>query len=105
MVRRTVANLILVLAGLLIMAYPLTVGVGVGVGVGSALTCRGVVMQPGDACAKADGSDSQTYEQRDRARRNAVPVMLTVGLGVAGFGLTLLILDRRRPQRSKRVAS
>ena len=99
MLRRTVANLILVLAGLLIMAYPLTVGAG------SALTCRGVVMQPGDACAKADGSDSQTYEQRDRARRNAVPVMLTVGLGVAGFGLTLLIMDRRRPQRSKTVAS
>jgi hypothetical protein len=98
-VRRTVANLVLVVAGLLIMVYPLTVGAA------SELSCRGVVMQPGDACAKADGSSSQTYEQRARARRNAVPIIMVVGLGVAGFGLTLLIMERRRPQRSKTVAS
>lgn len=97
--RRTVANLVLVLAGLLMIAYPLTLGAA------SELTCRGVVMQPGDACAKADGSSAQTYEQRARARRNAVPVVTIVGLGVAAFGLTLLIMDRRRPQRSKTVSS
>jgi hypothetical protein len=62
-------------------------------------------MQPGDTCAKADGSSSQTYEQRARARRDAVPIIMVVGLGVAGFGLTLLITERRRPQRSKTVAS
>ena len=97
--RRTVANLVVVVAGLLIMVYPLTVGAALE------LSCRGVVMQPGDACAKADGSSNQTYEQRDRARRNAVPIIMVVGLGVAGFGLTLLIMERRRPQRSKTVAS
>ena len=97
--RRTVANLVLVFAGLLILVYPLTIGAG------SELTCRGVVMRPGDTCAKADGSATQSYEQRARARRNAVPVIMVVGLGVAGFGLSLLILDRRRPQRSKTVAS
>ena len=97
--RRTVANLVLVVAGLLVVIYPLTIGAA------SELTCRGVVMQPGDTCAKADGSSTQSYEQRARARRNAVPVIMVVGLGVAGFGLSLLILDRRRPQRSKTVAS
>ena len=97
--RRTVANLVLAFVGLLIVLYPLTIGAA------SQLTCRGVVMQPGDACAKADGSSTQTYEQRARARRNAVPVIMVVGLGVASFGVTLLIMDRRRPQRSKTVAS
>jgi hypothetical protein len=95
--RRTVANLGLVVVGLLIMAYPLTVGAS------APLSCRGVIMQPGDVCPKADGSAVQTYEQRAQARRTAAPVVLVIGLLVAGFGGTLLIMDRRAAQRSKTV--
>ena len=62
-------------------------------------------MQPGDVCPKADGSAVQSYEQRARARDNAVPVIMAVGLLVAGFGGTLLIMDRQTAQRSKTVAS
>ncbi len=72
------------LAGLLIAAYPLTFGAS------AQLTCRGSVMQPGDVCPKADGSKVQTYEQRVQARRNAAPVVVGLGLAVAGFGVALL---------------
>ena len=97
--RRTVANTVLVVVGIMIMAYPLTLG-------GSApIRCRGVVMEPGGVCPKADGSAVQSYEQRAQARRNAVPVIMVVGLLIAGFGGTLLIMDSRAGQRSKTVAS
>ena len=97
--RRTVANLVLVVVGFLIMAYPLTVGAS------APISCRGVIMQPGDVCPKADGSAVQSYEQRAQARRTAVPVVLVIGLLVAGFGGTLLIMDRRAAQRSKTAVS
>ncbi len=97
--RRTVANLVLVVVGLVIMAYPLTLGAA------APISCRGVLMQPGDVCPKADGSAVQSYEQRAQARRNAVPVILAVGLLVAGFGGALLIMESRAGQRSKTVAA
>jgi hypothetical protein len=97
--RRTVANLVLVVVGFLIMAYPLTVGAS------APISCRGVIMQPGDVCPKADGSAVQSYEQRAQARRTAVPVVLVIGLLVAGFGGTLLIMDHRAAQRSKTAVS
>jgi drug/metabolite transporter (DMT)-like permease len=96
---RTIAHVVLIVAGLLIMVYPVTVGAG------AAINCRGVAMQPGSSCVKADGSSAQTYEQRARARRAATPVLMVVGLGVAGFGLTLLLTGRRRPQLSNPQAS
>ena len=76
--RRTVVHGLLVIAGLLIMVYPLTVGVG------SSIRCRGVDMRPGSSCVKADGSSAQSYEQRARAKRAATPVLMVVGLGSPG---------------------
>jgi hypothetical protein len=96
---RRVTNLVLVLVGIMIMVYPLTLGAS------APISCRGVVMQPGDVCPKADGSAVQSYEQRARARTNAVPVIMIVGVLVAGFGGALLITELRTGQRSKTVAS
>jgi hypothetical protein len=91
-VRRGVrlAHLLVVLAGLLVLAYPFTVGAAPDV------SCRGQVMQPGDSCAKADGSGVQTYEQRARDLRNARPVIGAGGLLVAAFGVILLRGELRR---------
>jgi len=92
-VRYRILNGAWVVVGLLIALYPLTVG-------GAApITCRDVTMGPGDQCAKADGSANQTYEQRAATRRAAAPVMVGVGLLVAGFGTTLLLTERRRGPR------
>ena len=91
--RARILNVVLVVVGLLIALYPLTVG-------GSApITCRGVVMGPADRCAKADGSAVQSYEQRVTTRRAATPVVVGVGLLVAGFGTALLLSERRRGAR------
>ncbi len=76
--------------GLLVLAYPFTVGARPD------LSCRGQVMQPGQACPKADGTSSQTYEERARDARNAKPVIAGVGLLLTGFGAVLFLGDRRR---------
>ena len=86
------AHALVVLAGLLVLAYPFTVGAS------PAVTCRGVPMGPGDACRKADGSGSQTYEQRARDVRNARPVIAAGGALLAGFGTVLLVGELRRRQ-------
>ena len=52
-------------------------------------------LRPGQTCAKADGSAVQTYEERLSTARNATPVIVGVGLLVAGFGTALLIGDVR----------
>ncbi|MCW2810421.1 MAG: hypothetical protein JWP61_879 [Friedmanniella sp.] len=88
--RARVAHVLLILAGLLVVAYPLTAGATPSV------SCRGVVMRAGDVCPKADNSGVQTYEQRAADGRNARPVILVVGLLVAGFGTSLLVSDLRR---------
>ena len=95
--RDRVAHLLLLLAGLVVVVYALTLG-------GSPeLRCRGEVMTPGSVCIKADGSEGQTYEQRIATRRSAQPVVTGVGVLVAGFGAALLITDlRRRPTRRLR---
>ena len=64
-VRRTAANLVLIIIGITIMAYPLTLGAS------APISCRGVAMQPGEICPKADGSAVQSYEQRAQARDHA----------------------------------
>jgi hypothetical protein len=92
-VRSRVLNAAWVVLGLLIVLYPLTVGTA------APITCRGVTMRPGDRCAKADGSAVQTYEQRVATRRAAAPVLVGVGLFVAGFGTVLLVTERRRGPR------
>jgi len=93
--RARIAHAVVILVGLLIFLYPLTVGSE------PAITCRGVEMQPGGTCSKAESGGIQTYEQRLRTARQARPVILAVGLLVAGFGSWLLVSDvrssRRRP--------
>ncbi len=89
---RQLAHLVVILLGLMVLAYPLTVGAS------PQFSCRGTRMGPGDTCAKADGSAQQTYEQRLRDQRNARPVLAVGGLLIAGFGVVLLRSElRRRP--------
>lgn len=87
---RRLAHLLVAVAGLLIALYPVTLGAA------STPTCRGVPMQPGETCAKADGSAAQSYETRAADARHAAPVVVGVGLAVAGFGTALLVADVRR---------
>lgn len=91
--RSRVAHAVVILVGLVILAYPVTIGAA------SEVTCRGVVMQPGGSCAKSDGSGVQTYEQRTADRRHAVPVIVGVGLLVTAFGVVLLGTEVRRSRR------
>ena len=88
--RRRIAHLLLALVGVLIVAYPFTLGAN------PTPTCRGVQLQPGQTCSKADGSAQQTYEERLATARNATPVIVGVGLLAAGFGTALFIGDVRR---------
>jgi len=97
-VRTRIAHLVVIVLGLLILAYPLTVGAATDP------TCRGVVMRPGDTCAKADNSGVQTYEQRALDRRQAAPVIVVVGLLVTAFGTSLLVTDVRRNRASPTAA-
>ena len=93
--RRGIAHLLLAIAGLLIAVYPVTVGAT------PAVTCRGVQLQPGQSCAKADGSASQSYEDRATDARHATPVLVGVGLLVAGFGTALLVADVLRTRLAR----
>jgi hypothetical protein len=92
--RRTwLAHAVVALVGLVVLAYPFTLGATPHV------SCRGVTMRPGDTCAKADNSGTQTYEQRSRDLRNARPVIAVGGALVTGFGVALLVGElRRRPR-------
>lgn len=91
--RPRIAHALVVLVGLVILAYPFTVGATPDV------SCRGQKMAPGDTCLKADGESTQSYEQRARDARNARPVIVVVGLLVTGFGASLLITEVRRSRR------
>jgi hypothetical protein len=88
--RSRLAHVALILVGLLIFLYPLTVGAS------PSISCRGVVMHPGDTCSKAQDAGVQTYEQRLRTANQAKPVVLGVGLLVTAFGSWLLVADLRR---------
>lgn len=89
-VRARAAHLLLTLAGLLIVLYPVTLGAH------PSIRCRGVEIGPGQSCPKADHAGVQTYEQRRRTLEQAKPVIVGVGLLVVGFGTYLLVGDRRR---------
>jgi hypothetical protein len=86
---RRLAHVLLAVAGLVIAIYPFTLGAH------PTPTCRGVPLQPGQTCTKADGSAEQTYEQRVAAARDATPVVVGVGVLVAAFGTALLVADVR----------
>lgn len=90
---RRLAHLVLAVAGLLVAIYPFTLGAH------PTPTCRGVALQPGQTCTKADGSAEQTYEERLATARAATPVIVGVGLLVAGFGTALLVGDVRQERR------
>jgi hypothetical protein len=90
---RRLAHLGLAIAGLLVALYPFTLGANPSV------TCRGVELRPGDSCAKADGSSTQSYEARAAAARNATPVIVGVGVLVAVFGAGLFVADVRRDRQ------
>ncbi|GAB2569651.1 hypothetical protein [Microlunatus antarcticus] len=97
--RTRVAHLVLLLAGLVVIGYALTLG-------GSpALRCHDAVMTPGSVCLKADGSEGQTYEQRIATRRSAQPVVAGLGVLMAGFGGALLVADLRRRPRDGRPSA
>lgn len=83
------AHTAVVLVGLLVLLYPLTLGAHPRV------TCRGVQITAGQACTKADNSGVQTYEQRLRTANQAKPVIIGIGLLVAVFGAVLLAGDVR----------
>jgi hypothetical protein len=92
---RFAAQLGVVLAGLLIVAYPYTVGASPG------LMCRDQVLRPGQSCPKADGSASQSYESRVAAADAAKPVVIGLGLLVTAFGGYLLWSGSRGSRVSK----
>jgi hypothetical protein len=88
--RTRVAHAALILVGLVILLYPLTIGAN------PRISCRGVEMSPGDSCSKVDNAGVQTYEQRLRTANQAKPVILGVGVLVTGFASWLLVADVRR---------
>ena len=88
--RARIAHVVLILAGLALIVWPLTLGAALE------LNCRGARLQPGQSCAKAGGEGVQTYEQRVASGRSSRPVIMAVGAAVAVFGASLLILDVRR---------
>ena len=85
-----IAHVLVILAGLVVLAYPFTFGAAPDV------MCRGAVMRPGDTCAKAGDAGVQTYAQRAADYRHARPVIAVGGLLVAGFGAVLLRGELRR---------
>jgi len=81
---------------------PFVVGLMIMVGAALVLidpapTCRGQLMQPGATCAKTDGSEFQTFDQRVAAARVGGYVMLGTGIAVIVFGTVLTLVARRRP--------
>lgn len=88
--RARLAHALLIVVGLVIFCYPLTVGAT------PSISCRGTAMGPGDTCSKAQDGAVQTYEQRRRTADQAKPVLLGVGLLVTAFATSLLVTDLRR---------
>ena len=96
--RSRIAQVGLIVAGLLIALYPFTLGASPDV------DCRGVPMGPGQTCAKADGSAMETYEKRVAAANAAKPIVVVIGLAVAGFGVALLVGTSRRREAAGATA-
>ncbi|HOA87774.1 MAG TPA: hypothetical protein PKX10_00220 [Propioniciclava tarda] len=84
-----VAHLSLVVVGSAAILWALVLGAS------PALMCRDAVMRPGDSCANADGTQTQTYEQRASTWQGARPVVGAVGLALVVFGGVLVVQDAR----------
>lgn len=89
-------HLVLVVVGLGAVVWVLTLGAQ------PTITCRDVVMAPGDVCANAQGTRVQTYQERLDAARDARPVIGGAGLALAGFGAHLCVAELRRAGSSAR---
>ncbi|MFC7624723.1 hypothetical protein [Microlunatus sp. GCM10028923] len=88
--RNRIAQVVVIIVGLLIMAYPFTLGAS------ETLTCRGEPMTPGSVCHKADGSEAESYADRISKAAVARPIVIGAGALLAAFGTYLLITDLRR---------
>lgn len=53
------------------------------------IVCRDTVMRPGQVCANADGTRTQTYAERYAAAQGARPVIGVLGVAVIGFAFWL----------------
>ncbi len=95
--RARIAHLAVIIVGLLIMAYPFTLGAA------ETLTCRGAPMTPGSSCLKADGSEAESYADRISKAAVARPVVIGAGALLTAFGGFLLVGDVRRRRRSASV--
>lgn len=87
--RAWLAHLGLVVVGIMIILFPFTLGAEPN------QDCRGVPMNPGDTCSKADGEALETYEDRVAKAEAAKPLIVGVGAVVVGFGAVLLYGSRR----------
>lgn len=87
---RLIRHVALLLLGLFGVVWAFTWGAN------PTIVCRDVVMQPGDVCTNAEGTRTQTYEERFAAAQAARPVMGIVGGVVAAFAGGLIVLDRRQ---------
>lgn len=73
--------------------------------------CRGTEMGPGDVCSYSSYTSTgtertQTYEERIAGARQSGPVVVVLGLAVAGFGTYLAVRPSgvsRRDQLSKDI--
>lgn len=95
---RAIAHLVMALVGVGVVVY------GVVGFINPTVTCRGVVMQPGDECHKSsftaqNTDDTQTYEQRLASARQSQPVIIGVGVALGGFGTALTLQETRRTRR------
>ncbi len=91
------AQLALGLAGLAALAWAVVIAAN------PVITCREQVMAPGQTCANADGTKTQTYEQRFQASQAARPVIGTLGAATVLFAWTLHRGVRRRAQDSSDI--
>ena len=88
--RSRIVQVAVIIVGLLIMAYPFTLGAS------ETLTCRGEPMAPGSVCLKADGSEAESYADRLSKAAVARPIVIGAGALLADFGTYLLVTDLRR---------
>ena len=72
------------------------------------VTCRGVVMQPGDVCrysspTATETDRTQTYEERLAATRSGAPTMIAVGVLAMGFGAWVALRSPKAAQASSDI--
>lgn len=69
------------------------------------IVCRDQVMAPGQVCANAEGTKTQTYAERYAAAQHARPVVGAVGAGAIVFAWFLHRGNRTTPARRRQDSS